>query len=128
MARSDAGPVAKHRHAVLWESSPGRRGMCESKTGDPPAAAHFPPVSDGTATAVLDSHRSSPRRDAQFPDRRAYNPQAGASVPRGRVRVASTASSSASAATTMPKISNVDSRPSGVTTIPASTAGSDSDE
>jgi Kef-type K+ transport system membrane component KefB len=46
---------------------------------------------------------------------------------RGRWRQASNATSSAMTATTLPKISNVSSSPSGVTTNPAMTAGSDSD-
>jgi hypothetical protein len=54
---------------VRWGSRPEKRGTCEPKTGDPPAAAHFPPVSDETATAVPDSHCSSPPLDSQFPVR-----------------------------------------------------------
>jgi Sodium/hydrogen exchanger family len=46
---------------------------------------------------------------------------------RGRWRQASSATRRARAATMLPKISKVDSRPSGVTTKPATTAGSDSD-
>jgi Kef-type K+ transport system membrane component KefB len=50
-----------------------------------------------------------------------------AATARGRWRHASRATSSARAATTLPKISNVDSRPSGVTTKPAMTAGTEID-
>jgi Kef-type K+ transport system membrane component KefB len=62
-----------------------------------------------------------------------YAPRAQPAMPyasltgRGRWRHASSATRRARAATMLPKISKVDSRPSGVTTKPATTAGSDSD-
>jgi Kef-type K+ transport system membrane component KefB len=52
-----------------------------------------------------------------------YTPKA--ATARGRWRHASTATSKAIAATTLPKISKVDSSPRGVTTMPASTAGTE---
>jgi hypothetical protein len=60
--------------------------------------------------------------------RRRRSGQAGSSRPRaGRVRAASTATISARPATTLPKISKVETRPRGVTTRPATTAGIESE-
>ena len=72
-----------------------------------------------TATAAFDSHFSSPRSMFSCPVGRArVNPHAVASAHAGAFAWPRRPAPAPSAATTMPKISNVDSRPSGVTTMP----------
>ena len=79
----------------------------------------------------MNDQRNAPRhRGGDHPGtlaRASYPSRARTACTRGRVRHASKATTSARAAMTLPKISNVGRRPSGVTRTPAAIAGSDSE-